>query len=983
MASLKPWYKVVTPREDLREGRPMDASEFAVHLDQVRDGRAPTDYQKPERFFERTFLTRNLTDLSAEVVRRLSGIATETSAVFNMTTQFGGGKTHFLTLLYHLARNGPAADRWRGVGSILERAGVRTVPHAATAVFVGTEFDSLTGRGGDDGTPLRKTPWGEIAFQLGGVDALAVLTEHEKQQTAPAGDVIRRFLPKDRPALILIDELMNYVSRNRKTGLGSQLYHFLQNLSEETRGQKNVVLAVSIPASEMEMTVEDQGDYERFKKLLDRLGKPVIMSAEAETSEIIRRRLFEWGGLPDDGKKACSDFADWVTDNRNQVPSWFSIDHARETFEATYPFHPMTLSVFERKWQALPRFQQTRGVLRLLALWVARAYQDGFKGAHRDPLIGLGTAPLEDTLFRTAAFEQLGENRLEGAVTTDIVGKKESHAIRLDKEAEEAVKKARLHRKVATVIFFESNGGQARAEATQPEVRLAVAELGMDLGHVESVLEALSSSCYYLHTERNRYRFNVSPNLNKLLADRRANISAAKIDEKVRAIVQEVFAKGSVGVDRVYFPEKSIQVPSRPALTLAILAPAQSIEDEKKTQQAVETMTRECGSSDRTFKTAVVWCVADSPAALFDEARKLLAWEDINTHDRDRLDDSQTRQLDEHVQKARRDLREAVWRTYKHVLLLGKNGSIQGKDLGLVHSSAGTDLVGLILSRLQQDGDVEGGAINPRYLERNWPPAFTEWSTKGVRDAFFASPVFPRLLKPDTIKDTIAKGVEAKILAYVGKTSDGRYQPFHFGASLDPSEIELSDEMFVVRAADAQKQIEPSKLTTLSINPGQSSLKPGEKVTFALRGYDQHGRDFKLGEFMWSATGGQVDTQGVYTAGADEGRFLVTATAGGVETTAAVRVAKAAPPPTGEDDETEDVEDEVVAITRLTWEGEVAAQKWMNFYTKVLSKLTPTAKLKLSVRVIFSPEGEIAEQKVEEVRSGLKELGLSGNVTTS
>ena len=71
--ALKPWYKVVTPREDLREGKPLDASEFAVHLDQVRDGRAPTDYQKPERFFDRTYLTQNLLDLSAEVVRRLSG----------------------------------------------------------------------------------------------------------------------------------------------------------------------------------------------------------------------------------------------------------------------------------------------------------------------------------------------------------------------------------------------------------------------------------------------------------------------------------------------------------------------------------------------------------------------------------------------------------------------------------------------------------------------------------------------------------------------------------------------------------------------------------------------------------------------------------------------------------------------------------------------------------------------------------------------
>ena len=81
MAS-KPWYRVVTPREDLREGKPLDASEFAVHLDQVRDGRAPEDYQKPERFFERTYLAPNLTSFAAQVIRRLSGIKTETSAVF-------------------------------------------------------------------------------------------------------------------------------------------------------------------------------------------------------------------------------------------------------------------------------------------------------------------------------------------------------------------------------------------------------------------------------------------------------------------------------------------------------------------------------------------------------------------------------------------------------------------------------------------------------------------------------------------------------------------------------------------------------------------------------------------------------------------------------------------------------------------------------------------------------------------------------------
>jgi predicted AAA+ superfamily ATPase len=57
MANLKPWYKVVTPREDLRESKPLDASEFAVHLDQVRDGRAPAVYRNADEFLDRTYLT--------------------------------------------------------------------------------------------------------------------------------------------------------------------------------------------------------------------------------------------------------------------------------------------------------------------------------------------------------------------------------------------------------------------------------------------------------------------------------------------------------------------------------------------------------------------------------------------------------------------------------------------------------------------------------------------------------------------------------------------------------------------------------------------------------------------------------------------------------------------------------------------------------------------------------------------------------------
>jgi uncharacterized protein DUF499 len=922
--ALKPWYKVITPREDLRDGRPLDASEFAVHLDHVRDGRAPDDYQKPERFFDRTFLTSSLRELGSGVLRRLSGIKVETSAIYNLTTQFGGGKTHALTLLYHLANAGPEASKWKGVQALLDKAGVKTVPGAETAVFVGTEFDSLAGRGGKDGTPLRRTPWGEIAFQLGGKERFAVVAQHDEERTAPSTEVIRQFLPKDKPALILMDELLNYLNRerNRKTGLGGQLYSFVQNLSEEARAQDRIVLAVSLPSVIDEMMPEDEADFQRFEKLLDRLGKAMIMAAEEETSEIIRRRLFEWGGLPDDARKTAAEYAGWVQANRTQVPSWFPVDLAQETFAATYPFHPTLLSVFERKWQALPRFQQTRGILRLLALWVANAYPAGFKGAHKDPLIGMGTAPLDDPLFRSAVFEQLGGARLEGAVTTDICGKKDSHAMRLDKEAVEAIRKARLHQKVATTIFFESNGGQAKTEATLSEIRLAVAEPDLDIGNVETALEALSTTCYHLSAEKNRYRFSMLQNLNKVLVDRSASVQSPRVEERVRAEVQKVFAEPKGLVDRIYFPEKSGQIPDGACLTVVVLAPDQAV-GEKSTRSFIDVATKEHGSSARTFKSALVWAIPERADSLRDDARKVLAWEDIADEETElRLDEGQKRQLAESLKKAQRDMRETVWRTYKNIMLLGKDGGWKTVDLGLIHSSAAPSISQLILERLGRVGDIEEESVSPNLLVRNWPPVFKEWSTKSVRDAFFASPQFPRLLNPDSIKDTIARGVENGMLGYVGKKADGSYAPFHWNSSLSFLDVEISEDVFIIQREVAE-----------AYKAGEASPLP-------------------------AAGGGPTVAGSLFTPPLPRGD-------GGDQ-----------PGPSGSYDETPSP----AGLPRLVWSGEVPHQKWMNFYTKVLSKFAAAAGLTLTIRVEVAPVNGVSAQKVQETKVALRELGLKDSL---
>ncbi len=986
MPKLKPWYKVVTPREDLREGRPLDASEFAVHLDHIRDGQAHVDYQDPVRFFERTFLTKNLLAVTVEVVRRLSGINTAASAIYNMTTQFGGGKTHALALLYHLAKSGDAAKGYAGVTNILQKADIGDVPEANIGVFVGTRFSLLKGVPGKDGEPDRKTPWGEMAWQIGGKVSYEAIREYDEQGIAPSGADIRAMVPEDKPCLFLIDEVMNYICGERKTKRAGEMYRFLMNLSEEITGMTNVVAVVSIPASELEMTAEDEADYARLKKMLDRKGKAVIMSSENEMAEIIRRRLFEWDMravgadgrvmLNQDAIAACKEYADWIQDNRNQVPNWFT-DHALEAIQSTYPFHPAVISVFERKWRELPRFQQTRGVLRLLALWVSNAYQSGFKGAQNDLLITMGTAPLDESQFRTAVLEQLGQDRLEGAVTTDIAGKKESHAVLLDNEAEETLRKALVHRRTATAVFFESNGGQGqnRQVATVPELRLSVAGPGLDIGNVETALDGLVDRCYYMTLDQNTYYFSLKENLNKRYSDRRASVKPVVVNQLVREEVENVFGTMD-GVERVFFPEKSGQIPNRPVVTLVVSAPEQSIKDEPELESRLLAMTKECGSSMRTFKSALVWVVADNADAMRDEARKLLAWESIQAEVKpEQLEDSQRRQLSENIKRAKLGLKEAAWRSYNKVMLLGKDNALKTVDLGLVTSSAAESMTKLVVSVLRQNDELVK-AVSPRFLLKNWPPAKSEWSTRDVRDAFFASPLFPRLLTADAVCASIAKGVSEGQMAYVGKDMGG-YDPFVFRQSLSETNVDISEDMYIITSEDAERHIKPPELTQILVTPSQVTMKPGTKQSFTTKGIDQFGKDFDFGTAAWTSTGGTVDESGVYEAGEDEGSFLVHAFAAGVTGTAGVTIAEESTAPVTGEGEPGGAE------KALKWTGEIPPQKWMNFYTKVLSKLVAAGGLKVTVSIQSSPDGGVADRQAEDVKTALRGLGLNDSVDVS
>lgn len=396
---VDPWYKVVTLREEVREGRSFSPDEFAIALEQVVAGTAPADYTDAARFFARTYFTSALTQHAGVVLRRLSGETANTAPVLSLITQFGVGKTHTLTSLYHLAEAGRDAARLPGVADLLQDAGLSDVPEARVGVFVGNSWDPSAGK---------ETPWLDLARQLAGEQGVAALGDAAANSPPGTEALSKLFAAARGPVLLLFDEVLNFI--NRHEPMADSFHSFIQNLTVATTGTPCAAAVISLPRSQVEMTDRDLQWQERITKVVRRVGQDLITQDETEISEVVRRRLFEDLGKERPRTRVAKSYADWCFERAHLLPrEWTAVDTAmtetkgrdrlQRRFAGCYPFHPATLSVFQRKWRALPQFQQTRGALAMLAQWVSWAARDQFRQARHEPLITLGSAPLHVPAF--------------------------------------------------------------------------------------------------------------------------------------------------------------------------------------------------------------------------------------------------------------------------------------------------------------------------------------------------------------------------------------------------------------------------------------------------------------------------------------------------------------------------------------------------------------------------------------------------------
>jgi len=852
------WYKIATPRDEIREGRSFNPDEFAIALEQVVAGTAPEDYRDPKQFFARTCFTRALREHAGMVLRRLSGETTNTAPVMTLITQFGGGKTHTLTTLYHLVTRGAEASAYCGVTELLKEARLNAVPEARVAVFVGNAWDPQPGR---------ETPWIDIACQLAGdagVEALGTTA-----RTTPPGtqSIARVFKAANAPVLILFDEVLNFLNRHR--GMAESFHAFIHNLTVATTETTHGAAVISLPRSQVEMTDWDMQWQNRIAMVVRRVARDLIANDETEISEVIRRRLFEDIGNERTRKNVAKAYADWCFERRAQLPpEWTAVDTAateakakenlRSKFEACYPFHPATLSVFQRKWQALPQYQQTRGTLAMLAQWIAWVYRDGFTTARREPLITLGSAPLHDMGFRSTILGQLSEPKLVAAIDADIVGE-QAHARALDADTKGSLRD--IHRRVGTAILFESSGGQTDKVAHLPELRFALGEPKVDTTSVDNAAIALENKSYFIRkVGSDGFKIGYQPTMKKVVNDRRASLDEeTEIKPAIRKLVEDEFRRGA-SIPIVFFPRESPDIPDAPKLSLVVVEPDDEWTGSGSLREQISKWTRQRGESSRFYPASLVWCIKKQGRELRDKVELMLAWQRVAREVTDGtlggdFDRTERTELQSKVKDAEEAAKDEVWGGYRFAVIADnqEKDGLKIIDLGAGHSSSGGTICGRVISALKAEA-LLNESVGAGYIDRNWPPALKgsgAWPLASLRQSFLNGSL-TRLLDPDaTLRGKIVEFVANGDFGLAsGKKDDGTYERVWFHEPVSTDEVVFESGVFLLTKAKAQAlksmQLEssPSLVTSPGITPvpvpqNQPKPEPSPKVstkTFIIAG---------------------------------------------------------------------------------------------------------------------------------------------------
>ena len=822
--TIKPWREVAHPHKDVLEGT-FKQSEFAADISQVHAGTAPPEYQDAEKFFARTFITEGMRLLLQSVAERLSGRGGD--PVIQLQTAFGGGKTHTLLAVYHLASRQCATEKLAGIPPILDAAGVTSLPQARVAVIDGIKYSPSLQRA--HGGVVVNTLWGDLAAQLLGSEGYALLADADQAGTSPGKEVLITLLQQAAPCVVLMDELVAYArqlepGKSYSGGTFESNLSFIQALTEAMKSVPNAILLASLPESKTEVAgTQGQHALDVLEKCFGRLElvwKPV---AAEESFEVVRRRLFDTVGDPAQVQATARAFGELYRQHPTKFPAETQGARYEERITNAYPIHPEVFDRLYEDWSTLDKFQRTRGVLQYMAIVIYRLWSNNDK----NPLIMPGSLPLDDTDVRSKSIHYLPTG-WEPVIEREIDGSR-SAAMDIDVH-DTRFGSVQAARRVARTVFLgsaPSNSAQAVRGIRVEGILLGTVQPGQAVGTFEDAIKRLRDRLHYLYGEKDSYWFDTRPNLRREMESRKANLKDADdVLPLLRDRVGRVFSKGNHFAG-IHVFTASADVPDDFGLgpRLVVLPPSAGYrrQDDGAAVLAATELLEKRGDAPRLKRNRLIFLAPDGDAVqrLRDAARTYLAWKSIVDDVQNRRIDLGTYQADQAkraMDGAEDGIKQMVRETYRW-LMVPTEEMVRGKLAlrweAVALSASAPSVVDAIESKLKEEEWLVS-AWSPVHLNR----VLNQWYFKEAKDGqaevseVSALKVWqdschylylPRLMNSDVFVQAVVAGCASRdSFAYAAGKEDGRWLGLVFGqqalVTLD------HDSLLISHSAAAQQQ---------------------------------------------------------------------------------------------------------------------------------------------------------------------------------
>jgi hypothetical protein len=643
---LRPWREVLAPHDDVATGN-FQAAEFAADLYKVAATEdAGKDYAEPVQFFARTYLTEGLRDLIDRAVRRLAGDQ-NASPVINLQTNFGGGKTHSMLALWHLASATPLGDYPQDVQEILSDTPFDELPSRVRRVALVGNHISPAGSMKPDGTQVN-TIWGELAWQLGGKTAFEKVATADADRTPP-GQALHELLSAYAPAVILIDEWVAYarslVGRDDLAGgTFDDQFTFAQSLTEAVKGTPGVLLAISIPASEsgddaepVAGNAEEVGGahgieaLKRLQNVVRRVADQWRPASPKEAYHIVRQRLFT---TPDADALASINatargFVEMYHRYADEFPREARDGSYEDRIKQTYPIHPELFDRLYEDWSSLERFQRTRGVLRLMntvihALWV---------GEDQSPLIMPASIPIGAASVNSELTQYL-QDSWKAVIDADVDGFNAEPA-KID-AGKPLFGQRSLTQRLARTVFFGAAPtiGSAHKGLETQRVFLGTATPGDVPGNFHSALAALADRATYFYSSGGRYWYDLQANISRRAKDQAERLPAAEVHAEIeRRLRDQAKTRGAFAGVHICLDDAA-DIPDTDEARLVVLHPRLTHKRSASDSDAIafaKGATEHRGAANRTYRNMLVYLAGDRDRVeeLERSVREYLGWSDI------------------------------------------------------------------------------------------------------------------------------------------------------------------------------------------------------------------------------------------------------------------------------------------------------------------------------------------------------------------